>query len=339
MENINNIEISMNTYEKIESIIDSITSEENLIEIHKSLIGKSCKDKYRDIEDCGVEFIKYLFSRDWGRSIVYQYSKGAKKFIYSKYLSDYFKSSIKELLEGERLTPEIINILDSDKLINDMSEEEINTLYFAIKAFYNNPMHEKKVNISSQFMALLYKLDGKGVNLFIKNNVRNSDLVRPILLTSGMSDRASYYSGRGVNYGDLSYKNLVAIFEKLFKLDVNYGIEFVEMVRQMKTLGASEFIDSFRNFASNGFKMDTSKIENSNISFDGCYGKTRDDLALVSIYTAMSGGKDREYQIIASNEMKNSFIEIVGAKVKQINPNFDDSYIENSEYPVYSRRK
>ncbi len=40
------------------------------------------------------------------------------------------------------------------------------------------------------------------------------------LATSGVHPVASYYSGRGVNLGDLSDSHLVSIFKKLLKYDV-----------------------------------------------------------------------------------------------------------------------
>lgn len=318
MENSNYTQISVDDYRKIEAGIDSMCSEKNLIETHKKLVGKSCKNDYYHIKDCGTEFIKKFLSRDWGRSIVYRYSQGAENFIHSKYLSDYFKSNIKELLIDEDLSDEVVNAIDSDKLINDMSEEELNAIYSAIKEFYNKQMRSEKVNVANHFMSLLYKLDGKGVVSFIKNNVTNSDLASHILLTSGLSDRASYYSGRGVNYGDLNEKNLVAIFEKLLKLDVCYAAEFAEMVCQMKTLGATEFINSFVNFAANGFKANT-LIEESNISLDGVYEKTRDTVAFISIVSAMSRGNDMESQINDSEEMKHSFISTIRPVLEEVN--------------------
>lgn len=300
MDNIKNTEISMDEYNAIESKIDSMLSEEELIETHKKLIGKSCKCDYWEVKDCGVEFINKFLSRDWGRTIVYHYSQGAKKFIQSKYLSDYFKSSIRELLSDEDLGEEVLNVLNSDKVINDMSEEEILSIYSAIKDFYAKTPRAEKVSASNYLMSLLYKLNGSGVVSFIKNNVNNKDLASHILVTSGLNDRSSYYSGRGVNYGDLNEDNLVAIFSKLLKVDIDYATSFVGMVRQMKTLGATEFINSFMSFAINGFKVESLNLEDSNVSLDGVYGKARDVVAFISIFSTMSRSNDQDYQIRAS---------------------------------------
>ena len=64
MENTNNAEISMDEYKAIESSIDSMMHEKQLIETHKKLVGKSCENDYFTVKDCGVEFIKTLFYRD-----------------------------------------------------------------------------------------------------------------------------------------------------------------------------------------------------------------------------------------------------------------------------------
>ena len=321
MENKNYIEMNYDDYKKIESKIDSMKTEEELIETHKKLIGKTCKSHYYEIKDCGVEFIEEFLSRDWGRTIDYQYSSGAKKFIQSKYLSDYFKNSIKELLSTQELSDEVKNALNSDKLINDMSEEEIKSICSSINDFYKNS-EQKIVNIAGSIKSFLYKLNGKGVMAYIKNNVSNDSLAIDILRTSGLCDRASYYSGRGVNRGDLNERNLVAIFRKLLKIDQNYAIEFVEMVKQMETLGATEFINSFKKFAKNGFKLENFKVDDDNISLDGLYGQQRDAVAFISLLDTMSRGSDSAYQTSASEEMKDEFISKIIYTLREINPNF-----------------
>lgn len=339
MENIKHTEISMDDYRRIESRIDSMTREEELIETHKKLIGNSCKSDYWEVKDCGVEFINKFLSRDWGRTMVYDYSQGAKKFIQSKYLSDYFKTSIRELLLEENLSDKVLNVLNGDKKINDMSEEEISLIYFAIEEFYTKLPRKEKVSAANYLMSLLYKLNGPGVVSFIKNNVNNEALASHILRTSGLNDRASYYSGRGVNYGDLSDKNLVAIFSKLLKLDIDYSTNFVEMVRQMKTLGATEFINSFMNFAANGFKAESLNIDDSNVSLDGVYDETRDAVAFVSFFSVMNRGNDQDYQIRATEQMKISFMSRIRPVLQSINSDYDglDGQSINSVYHIRRR--
>ncbi len=332
MENISHSEISMDNYRKIESGIDSMINTEELIETHKQLVGNSSKSDYYEVKDCGVEFIKNLLSRDWGRTIVYHYSQGAQDFIHSKYLSDYFKNSIKELLLDEDLSDEVLSILNSDKVVNDMSDAEILLIHSAIKDFYHKSTNYEKDNVANYFMSFLYKLNGKGVASYIKNNVNNNDLASHILTTSGLNDRASYYSGRGVNYGDLSDKNLEEIFRKLLKIDLDYAMNFIDMVRQMKTLGATEFINSFMRFASNDFKSDISNIEDSNVSLDGVYDEARDMVAFSSIFSLMSRGNDQDYQTRASEQMKKAFLSRIKPVLKSIDIDLDDGNLGSESF-------
>ena len=304
--------ISFEEYSNIKDNIDSMTSEEELIETHKKLIGRNMKSSYYEIKDCGVDFIRILLSLDWGRSIVYDYTDGAKSFIQSKYLSDYFKNSIKKLFPNAS-----IEDLNSDKLINDMSEEDIRSIYHMITEYLHNT-DKRESNISYHILNYLFKLNGNGVTSFIKNNMNNRDIANHILLTSGLSDRASYYSGRGV--GDLDAYNLAAIFNKLLTLDKKYAIEFVKMVNKMKTLGATEFIITFKNFANNNFEANDLDIEESNNSLEGLYDRSRDVVAFLSVYMTMERGNDIEYQISASDAIKELFLSLINDSLDTLYP-------------------
>ena len=77
------------------------------------------------------------------------------------------------------------------------------------------------------------------------------------MITSGLNPRASYYSGRGVMYCDLNPDNLTAIFSKLLKIDTKFALNFVKMVLDMKTLGATEFINSFTSLGINNFEYNS----------------------------------------------------------------------------------
>lgn len=324
----NNDFTKIDIYE-FESRIDSMTTKEELIESHKGLVGKSCERDYYVNKDYGIIFIDRFLSRDRGRSIVYHYSKGAKEFINSKYLSDYFKTIIREFLSSEKISDEVLNTINSDKLINDMSEEELSGIYSSIKNM-NGKSNNEIEYMADLLLSLLFKLNGKGVMSFIKNNLNNEDLASRILLTSGMMNRGSFYSGRGVNLGDLNEENLIEIFIKLLKIDQNYASEFVEMVKQMKTLGATEFVNTFMNFANNGFKSNNLEIDDNNVSLDGLYDSARNIAALASIISMMSRGDDMNYQIKTSERIKQYFIMGIKPILIKINPEFTYDYNQHN---------
>ena len=309
METKDNI-ISKETYEYY---ISSTLGYEEIIE---KLKGKKLEDEHRTIEDCAVYFVKKLLNRDWGRSIVYSYSKNDLEFINSKYLSDYFKSSIKELL-GDTITKEIEELLNSDKTIAQMNESEIKMLHNTISNWYKINGSSKKLNISSIFKTYLYKLNSKEISSFFKNNIDGETLTYDIMITSGLNPRASYYSGRGVMYCDLNENNLAAIFSKLLKIDTKFGLNFVKMVLDMKTLGATEFINSFSSLGINNFEYDSKNLEESNISLDGVYNEGRDMVALCSIFSTMNRSDDAS-QIRQTEAMKESFMYKIKDKIIKI---------------------
>lgn len=324
--------ITYDEYNKIKSKIDSCIEVEELINAHSYLIGKDCEY----YNDCGAEFIESFLNRDWGRSIVYQYNDGAKKFINSKYLSDYFLNSIKKLTSDVELSNKIDSYLENNKVINELNDGEIKELHSAIKEAYRGIRDDKISNVACCFMPYIYKLNGEGILSYIRNNIANNELASNILLTSGLVDRASYYSGRGVNYSDLNENNLVSIFNKLYKIDKNYGINFIKLVNKMKTLGATEFINMFLKFSNNNFDVEGLEINNSNVSLDGLYGNAMNLVATVSAFSVMYE-RNEDYQISASNDIKSAFISKI--KRNSLNGNFSNVDDDNIyyEYP-YMRR-
>ena len=166
-------------------------------------------------------------------------------------------------------------------------------------------------------------------------NVDNKNLAKDILSKSGLNSRASFYSGRGVNCGDLNDKNLFLIFQELLKLDSNYAVEFVEVVMQMKTLGATEFINSFMNFAMNGFKFDSTIFEEDNLSLDGIYGQSKYSVSFISIYSTINRGHDMHYQISVSEEIKYLFISRISCILQKLNPEFNyDCFKPRNHYLI-----
>lgn len=310
--------INKNEYENRVAIAVEENDVNTLIKLHKELIDKNVKPyKYLDeIIDGGVKLVFDLFERDEGRSIVYNYSFCELEFIHSTYLSSYFKDSIKKLL-GDSIEEELVNILNSDKDINDMEEKEIKVIKDTLDSFYSNPNYKPVSNIAASFMTYLYKLDGEGVTSYIKNNISKDKIAYHCMFTSGLLPRASYYSGRGVKECDLNADNLVSIFSKLCVLDKEYALEFVEMVNSMKTLGATEFIESFYNFAMNNFKHFACNITDSNISFGNSNNGNRHAIAVGIIMSSM-GSSDMSTQIYITEVIKKNFISQIRVKLRSI---------------------
>ena len=159
------------------------------------------------------------------------------------------------------------------------------------------------------------------INKYKKNN--NLELAKKILITSGLGTNASSYSGRGVYHGDLNENKLAVIFQELLKTDVNYATEFVEMVSQMKTLGATEFINSFMNFASNGFVTKNLKIEDSNFYIGDENGDKRDLTISLSIYSVLDNNNSKETEIRDSEVMKILFYTKIRKDLEKVNPNYE----------------
>lgn len=68
---------------------------------------------------------------------------------------------------------------------------------------------------------------------------------REIVRSVGMSDRPEYYSGRGATISDLDGDKLYAIYQKIKQeLGTNHADNFVTMVQRLKTLSATNFLNS-----------------------------------------------------------------------------------------------
>jgi len=79
--------------------------------------------------------------------------------------------------------------------------------------------------------------------------------IHEICRRAGMTSRPEYYSGRGVNRGDLNETHLVKIHDLIKRF---YGDEqaaqFVEMVKDIDEMSATSFLTQLHNFFNNGLK-------------------------------------------------------------------------------------
>ena len=337
--------ISYEEYKKYKDIIN-FTTDSNIINIHKELIGKKVSGSYFSIDDCGSEIIKDFLLYDRYHGLKYDYDDHyAGIFLKSDYLSDYFKSSIKEYLSGRNISERVENALDSETSFNEMSSRDIKAINTYISASKGNG---KKDNIAPFFLFYITKLDGEGPKTFVKNDLDKNYIASDILNRSGMSDRASYYSGRGVNTGDLNNEHLSSIFKKIYKLDKKYSLEFIKLLDKIQILTATRFINNFYNFVNNGFSTKDLEIETGDYSLDNVYDKARDMVALVSAYSFIEECKkdkaEQEYEknkkISTSNDIKKEFISNVGSYLRKILPReiYDALLDRYWTYDYYSRK-
>lgn len=261
-------------YEECVRKIDAMKSEREIIRVYQSLAGKSYQSEYLKIDDLGDRFIREFLERDHGKNKPYNYTKGGERFLQSKFLSEYFKSKINRLLMNNiilllatsKSSVDVFSLIKSNKMFNQMTEAEISSIVEAVEIVEK---HSKNGCNSNLLFTYLYHLNGEGATSYIKNHVSPSEFANQILATSGVHPVASYYSGRGVNLGDLSDSHLVSIFKKLLKYDVTYAYNFVEFVQKMNVLDATQFITCFKNFAQDGFCVKSNHISSDSYSFEG----------------------------------------------------------------------
>lgn len=283
-------EISRDYYDAVIDMIDQTNDKQSFMTIHKVLDGKTVRDNHYPIQDCGEAFITQLLTRDRGRCIVYRYTKGAKEFINSEYLSSYIKEKLKKQMPKSNLTMSVINLLNSNKNINEMNKEEISSIMVAIKRGNIRGNDHRIINCFSE---LLYKLDGEGATKYIKDYVSDLTLADHIIYTSGIHTDPDYYRGIGVEPDCLSDENLCAIFEKLCLIDPEYAINFVEMIKQLSELSPSSVITAFQKLAKNHFQVEEIKLPDEEDSIES------------------EEMEEKRMRKVASESIKSSFIEKV----------------------------
>ena len=329
MEN-NVMEENIIEYSVLSDIMDNRSrnmSCEELIKTHKDL----CNKMFYNADDLLVNCGSYFYDIGLAMTIDEGF-KGLLKdeFFKSAYVSNYVKEGIRKLLEEKNVTGKVINLLKSDKLLNDMSYSELMLIFSTMI----------KNNVSSYtFVQTLFRLDGEGVKKLVLRKELRGKLLRYLLNSCGLSDRAEYYSGRGVNIGDLDANNLLRIHAKLKRINPNYTVAFYDLVNAMPTLGATEFIRSFQVFARNGFKFSKENITSSNYSLDGLYGDERNLVAAITVFTALSSNGSDRYnrqftRMIKDEYQKNVVWEVeIRRAMTDPNANVDEmiKYLEERE--------
>lgn len=268
------VEKSYEEFQEIKSKIATMTCEE-LVETYRSLIGKVCCGK-----PLHVKFIFEIIHKDYGSNIPVEFGQNLVDFLGSKEVSDYLKIWMYEKSKSNNLpgkNPKLIEnalkIAKSDKNINDFTEEEFATIYLAFQGIPHS-LENEIINIALRY-------NSEGSTEFLNNWAYSETLIKKILRTSGLNDDAEYYFGRGVRRSDLSEAHLKSVYDKLKKISKEKAENFLKMVMDMNTLGATEFIKSLYNLARNGYIYDKKVIVkvvknsdiNGNLSVDGNFIK------------------------------------------------------------------
>lgn len=93
------------------------------------------------------------------------------------------------------------------------------------------------------------------------------------------------------------------------------------------------------SFAANGFKVESLNMKDSNVSLDGIYGKARDVVAFISKFSTMSRGNDQDYQIRASEQMKESFMSRIGPVLQSSNLDYDGLNGQSFAPSYYTKKR
>ena len=149
----------------------------------------------------------------------------------------------------------------------------------------------------------------------------NLKLAETILKENNLNPREDFYQGRNVNKIDITGDILFKMFGMLFKKDVNYAIEFIKMIKEMRVLRAREFIKTFKNFANNNFTFDSTLIEHSNVTFgNGNNEDFQSAVAFISNFLQnQSPSQHVDWDEFNSSFIKIDFIELIDKATPELN--------------------
>lgn len=295
----------------------------------KNIMFKPCKD-YKRVREYGTQHLINTLLKDYDRSIVVELTDGDLEFVNSSFVSAFMKRlMIRYINEDEKLEDKEATkkILLSSKTFNDMTCDEFEQVFNGLgaKIKYNY--------VPLLFTRYFFTINGDGAKEFITTKLDKEYVARQLIRTSGMTDRSEYYAGLGVRYCDLSDKNLTSIYKKLLKLNKEHAKEFFIMVNSMKTLGATEFIDSFIRFGENGFKTKDLTTSSNNIIADKA---THQGIA-VGFIVAMANPTTEDVEVYKSQQMKRAFFYTIMGSLAEIYPEYfkEKDKKENKNYDYW----
>lgn len=269
-------------------------------------------DNNENCIDCIIYLTKHALGGEYRRTKLYKINKFYLGFMVSEHTQNYIKNELLKKLESYNCKGELLETLKSNKLISNFSKNEIKMLLEELK---NNEEGEERVtsiNDRTEFMKFyLFKLGGKNIMDALIEKYGLKDFACHILETNGLYGNAGYYSGRGVTESDLTGTMLTSIYAQLKSFDEKMATGFIELVKNIQLLTASNFIKAYYSYISSytGEKLETeipSKIQYT--------------IGLLTEYKNNMTIDDK--QQILSNQIKHSFIKSVGSY------NNKDSYIK-----------
>lgn len=234
-------------------------SEKELIKKHQYLLELTKQNNSQTLY--GQYYIEELLRCNYGYNHPIEITPAIYSFFNSTYFSNYYKQVLKEKFINKENTSEAIKILSSDTKLTDLTGKEIALIYHEL---LKNDVEGMLDYYSTQVLALTFFLDSKGATDFLNKEVSPLVVIKRIIATSGLCNSPEFYSGRGACISDLSGSQLVAIFNKLEKLDDKKALAMLKMTMKAPTLGATEFIHSLFRLAMNEYNLDESVISTNN---------------------------------------------------------------------------
>lgn len=299
----------------LEKIRYGVNEVRDAIEIFEFLKDKKTEirtgfDDKQILENPHLAFIDGLFFKSMSDRTC-GYTDAEEEFLKSSYLSEELKKEIWNRIKN--CSKELIELLNSEKEINDFSMKEIKEIVELIKSTSNSLSSKDKDEyrwFCFIFEEYLFVLDGNGPVEYIKEKF-GEKLPIAMLERSNVICRASYYSGYGVDHNLLGDRHLFSLYKKFVKFYPEKVEEFVKMVMSVSMLTATEFINDYESFVWNGLNSDF-KSKEGNVSVDDVYGSARDLVGAFSMFTLLNREQsdlDRRFELESHRSILKRFVE------------------------------
>ena len=225
-------------------------------------------------------------------------------------------TTMKEFLNSEYAEKEVLNRFSARFVENEKQEELKNEMVAqGITDYTNNYNLDMLFNCSKEFLqsiefyytvtALALYIDRKSAIDFLNKNASSRNFMEVLVERCGLNSRPSFYSGRGVVASDLNSNHLLAIYQKLERIDKEKAFAMAQMTLAIPTLGATEFLNSLYALAENNFHFEQEIINENNVDLNVSGDEQRNAVAFASL---LGFNVDEERNIRATKNMKNSFL-------------------------------